>query len=397
MKILAVWDNEREADLIEMYLGVEENEVTMTSTPDQFRAALESDAGFDIVLMTIGLPDPEAGFELFELARKHYPEAPVVGACPPEDVFRVVRFMAHGMSAYVTRDAGGDYIFMLQAIMDSTFEAVRAARNKALTEKLKEEVESVRKLQDSVIPKKLIAPEGYQIVGRYEPSQIRVLGGKPVTLAGGDYYDVFTLKDGKVVLMVGDAAGHGMKSCLSIMTMHTLVSIMRRHDYYDSGHYVDEINKSLAEQAIVTDKGGFITLVYCILDAEKQTLQWSAAGHQPPLMQNLSTGEIAPLGDEADGGLPLTIDEDEEFESYTCQLPDNCRLLLYTDGLEEAFPEGDDENQFGVEGIIRTMAETAEQPIEQALDRLFDASNEYTEGTGRKDDTSVLLLERRSS
>ena len=58
---------------------------------------------------------------------------------------------------------------------------------------------------------------------------------------------------------------------------------------------------------------------------------------------------------------------------------------------------GNDEDQFGVEGIIRTMAESTDLSLEGTLERLFDASNEYTQGTGRKDDTSVLLLERRAT
>ncbi|MBC8351668.1 MAG: fused response regulator/phosphatase [Planctomycetes bacterium] len=395
MKILAVWDDETEGELISMYLGVDENEVTMTTTPADFREAIESGQQADIVLMTIGLPDVESGFELFELVRDRYPNSPIVGACPPTDVFRVVRFMANGMSAYVTRDLGGDYMFMLRAILNSTLDAVRAAREKELSKKLREEVESVRKLQATVIPKKLVAPSGYRICGRYEPSQIRVLGGQPVVLAGGDYYDVFTLADDSIVLLVGDAAGHGMKSCLSIMTMHTLVRMMRRQEHKDPAHFVEEINKGLCEQSIVTEKGGFITLLYGILNAETQTLQWSAAGHQPPLLQNLLTGTIEPIAGQDAGGLPLAVDEDAEYESYTCELPDNCRLLLYTDGLEEAFPEGNDENQFGVDGIVRTLAETAELSLEETVARLFDASNEYTQGSGRKDDTSVLLLERR--
>jgi len=395
MRILAVWDNETEAELISMYLGLDENEITMTTTPAEFREAIESSQEFEIVLMPIALPDPETGFELFELVREHYPDAPVVGACSPSDVFRAVRFMANGMSAYVTRDSAGDYIFMLQSIMENTMEAVHAAREKELTLKLREEVESVRKLQASVIPRNLVAPSGYEICGRYEPSQIRVLGGHPVVLAGGDYYDVFTMEDGNMVLLVGDAAGHGMKSCLSIMTMHTLVRMMRRQEYTDTAHYVDEINKSLCDQSIVTEKGGFITLLYAILNAETHTLQWSAAGHQPPLLQDLSTGTIEPLAGQEAGGLPLAIDEDEEYESYISPLPDTFRLLLYTDGLEEAFPEGDDENQFGVEGIVRTLSETVDLSLEDTMARLFDASTEYTQGSGRKDDTSVLLLERR--
>jgi len=395
MRILAVWDDEAEAELIEMYLGVDENEVTMTTAPEGFRAVIKSGEPVDIVLMTIGLPDPEAGFELFELVREHYPDSPVVGACPPSDVFQVVRFMANGMSAYVTRDTAGDYMFMLRAILKSTLDAVRAAREKELSKKLREEVESVRELQETVLPKNLVAPSGYRICARYEPSQIRVLGGHPVVLAGGDYYDVFTLADDSVVMLVGDATGHGMKSCLSIMTMHTLVRMMRRQEHKNPAHFVDEINKGLCEQSIVTRKGGFITLLYGILNAETQTLQWAAAGHQPPLLQDLSTGTIEPLAGQDAGGLPLAVDEDEEYETYTCKLPDNFRLLFYTDGLEEAFPEGDDENQFGLEGIVRTLAECVELSIEDTLARLLDASSEFTQGSGRKDDTSVLLLERR--
>lgn len=395
MKILAVWDNEAEAELIAMYLGVDENEVTMTTTPAEFRAAIESGQPVDLLLMTIGLPDAESGFQLFELAHDHYPDSPIVGACLPADVFRVVRFMAHGMSAYVTRDQGGDYIFMLRAIMESTLDAVRAARDKVLTIRLREEIESVRKLQASVLPRKLVAPPGYRICARYEPAQIRVVGGHPVTMAGGDHYDVFTLADDGIVLLVGDAAGHGMKSCLSIMTMHTLIRMMRRHEYKDAAHFVEEINKGLCDQSVVTEKGGFITLLYGILNADTQTFQWSAAGHHPPLLQNLSTGTIEPLAGQDAGGLPLAVDEDAEYESYTCKLPDNFRLLLFSDGLEEAFPEGDDENHFGVDGIVRTLAESVDLSLEETLERLFAASSEFTCGSGRQDDTSVVLLERR--
>jgi phosphoserine phosphatase RsbU/P len=64
-------------------------------------------------------------------------------------------------------------------------------------------------------------------VARYESSQIRVLGDRPVVMAGGDYYDVFSFDDGQVVLVLGDAAGHGVKACMSIMTMHTLISMIR--------------------------------------------------------------------------------------------------------------------------------------------------------------------------
>ena len=66
--------------------------------------------------------------------------------------------------------------------------------------------------------------------------------------------------------------------------------------------------------------------------------------------------------------------------------------------LEEAFPEAkkDAHHQFGFEGIMNTMRCNTEKSIDELLQALFDDSNAFTEGSGRHDDTSVVLLERRS-
>ena len=397
MRILAIWDNEAEADLVSMYLGIDDNEVTTLIGAEAVRDHLKNPGQFDIVLMPITLPDPETAFAVFGEIQRAWPSSPIVGACQSADVFRIVRFMANGMSAYVIRDAAGDYMFMLQAILDSTVDAVRAARDQQLAQKLREEVESVRKLQESVIPKHLEAPHGYSICGRYEPSQIRVLGGHPVTMAGGDYYDVFTLEDDKIVMLVGDASGHGMKAAMSIMTMHTLVRMIRTQKYKDTSHFVEEINRNLYEQSIVNEEGGFITMLYAILDVKTGELEWTSAGHPPPLLHDLTTGEVYPLGPDDAGGLPLAVLDDAEYETYKSTIPNNIRLLLFTDGLEEAFPEGviDKHNQFGVAGIIDTLKASTDLSVQDTLQKLFDDSNAFTKGSGRHDDTSVVLLERR--
>jgi serine phosphatase RsbU (regulator of sigma subunit) len=401
MRILAGWDDEPEAELIAMYLAIDDaNTVTVTNTPEAFRGQIESGDPFDIILMSIELPDVESAYELFELAKRNHLNSPIVGACSSSDVFRVVKFMANGMSAYVIRDSGGDYVFMLQSILKSTVEAVLAAREQQLVQRLREEVESVRKLQASVIPEEVEAPEGYRICGRYEPSQIRILGGHPVTMAGGDYYDVFTLSDDNIVMLVGDASGHGMKACMSIMTMHTLVRMIRTQRYKNTANFVEEMNRQLCAQSIVNDEGGFITLLYAILNVKTRELQWTSAGHPPPLVQHLETNVVEPLAGIEAGGLPLAVFDGAEYETYTNILPEDCRLLLFTDGLEEAFPDtANDEphTQFGVNGIMQSITNTINQPLDEALQTLFDDSNAFTQGSGRHDDTSCVFLERREN
>lgn len=70
--------------------------------------------------------------------------------------------------------------------------------------------------------------------------------------------------------------------------------------------------------------------------------------------------------------------------------------MLYTDGLAEAFPDGSDGvlSQFGEKGIIRVLQETAGLSVSDTMERLFHDSNEFTQGSGRHDDTSIVLVER---
>ena len=246
MRILAVWDNKSEADLISMYLSVDDNEVTMTTSPEEFRKVVELEQPTDIVLMTIGLPDPDVGFEVFEQVRQHYPEAPIVGALPA--VGRLPRGAVHGQWHERLRDARSPRRLHVHAACDHGKYSRRGAcrPGKGVGEeaprgsRICPQTPRVGAAQASG-PR----PKVTSSVPATSPHRSVSSTASPVTLAGGDYYDVFTLPDNSIVLLVGDAAGHGMKSCLSIMTMHTLVRMMRRQEYQDTAHFVEEINKGL--------------------------------------------------------------------------------------------------------------------------------------------------------
>ena len=95
---------------------------------------------------------------------------------------------------------------------------------------------------------------------------------------------------------------------MSIMTMHTLMRMIRDRKYPNAVDFVTEVNQRLSDNDIVRDQGGFITLLYCMLDTRTNRLQWSSAGHPMPMLQNLDTNEVTVLGDEDSSGLPLGID-----------------------------------------------------------------------------------------
>jgi len=115
MRILAAWDQ-----------------------PDQMELL------WDVVLMSIALPDVDRGFEVLTYFRRSLPDTPVVGVCQPLEVYRIIRFMTNGMSAYMIRDTNNDYLFMLLNVLETTVEAARAAREQKVFERLREEIDAVR-------------------------------------------------------------------------------------------------------------------------------------------------------------------------------------------------------------------------------------------------------------
>lgn len=404
MRILVFWDEQSEADLIEMYLnpGADqesseidaENEVIVVTDEESFERALGSQVSWHVILLNLSWTDQEAGFRYFVSARRQQPDAPIVGACYTNDVFHLAGFITQGLRSYLIRDDAKDYIFMIQATLESAVESVKAERERIISEKLREEIDSVRRLQESILPHEIVCPKPYSVSARYESSQIRVLGGQPVTLAGGDYYDVFSIDETRVVVLVGDASGHGMRACMSIMTMHTLVSMIRNHEYKDTAAFVAEINRRLCNQRVVKDEG-FITLLYGILDTESHEFQWTSAGHPIPMAVSLEDSTVTPLGGLEDGGLPLGIYEDAEYDIHTSFVHPGSRLLIYSDGLEEAFPDGNrDFGQYGIDGIERSLSASTGKSLQEAMQALFDESHAFTNYIGRHDDTSVVLLER---
>lgn len=394
MRILAIWDDANQAELISLYLNADDNEGVVVATPAEFLQRAADGTPWDVLLLSIDCPTFDDAFEVFMTVRCLLPDCPIVGACRSDEVYRVARFMTNGMRSYVIRDAAGDFIFLLLSTLESTWEAVRAERERLVSARLREEVESVRKLQESIIPNDLGCPQGYNIAARYEASQIRVVGERPVVLAGGDYYDVFLLDDSTAVLLLGDASGNGIKACMSIMTMHTLIRMIQRDRYRDTASFVSEVNRNLCHQQIVNGDGGFITLLFGILRADTHEFQWTSAGHPFPLLHQPRTDSIESLGGIGDGWLPLGIDENAQYEMSTTKIPRHSRLMLYTDGLETAFHNTDGHRRFGREGIDRSLRSSSDHPVSAALAALFDDSTRFTKGTGRHDDASVLLLER---
>ncbi|MEZ5949835.1 MAG: hypothetical protein R3C12_11590 [Planctomycetaceae bacterium] len=96
MRILVGWDDIEEVELLQLYLNVEEYEVTVETEASAFLATAATRHDWDVFLVTTSWPDAEAAFHVYHQLRKLHPDPPIVAATPPGEVFRLARFLTAG-------------------------------------------------------------------------------------------------------------------------------------------------------------------------------------------------------------------------------------------------------------------------------------------------------------
>ena len=142
---------------------------------------------------------------------------------------------------------------------------------------------------------------------------------------GGDFYDVFEPNKNMVALVVGDVSGKGVDAAV-----HTALAkySIRAYAHQDPSpcSVVGNLNNAVFRQA---GKEAFITLFYGVIDQNAQTLTFTVAGHEPPLLINENVTELT------DGNTALGIIADIEYPECTVPFSSGS-LLLYTDGVVEA-------------------------------------------------------------
>ena len=157
---------------------------------------------------------------------------------------------------------------------------------------------------------------------------------RPAFWVSGDIYDIMRLDETHVGFYVIDSVGHGLAAAL--MTMFIRRALKTKHiaggDYriVPPDQTLAELNTDICSENL--SSGQFCTGVYCVLDAESLELTYARGGHPEPVLVG-ADGQVQSL--PADGPL-LGVFPEARFESRTVCLAPGDRLLLYTDGAEDA-------------------------------------------------------------
>jgi len=205
---------------------------------------------------------------------------------------------------------------------------------------------------------------------------------------GGDYYDFFTDKSGQAALILADVSGKGMPAALMVMALQARVQPLFETLPIAPGTLktaMDRLNRLTTANCPL---GRFITMFACVVDGESGHIEWSCAGHNPPLLIR-SKGAFEVL----DGGGPiLGVFDDIAYEQEQAELRTGDLLAIYSDGITEACSPSDEE--FDLDRLAKVLNKHRHETAEQITKSVAQAVQEWTCGAPPTDDITIVIAKR---
>lgn len=203
----------------------------------------------------------------------------------------------------------------------------------------------------------------------------------PAMDVGGDFYDAFELPAGRVGLVVADVSGKGMAAALFMAVART---VLRSTATADAGLCLGHANDLLAAD---NEAAMFVTTFYGVLDPASGVLDYANGGHNPPLVLT-ADGEVRPL--EPTGGIPLGALEGVAYASRRTRLEPGDTLLLFTDGISEAFTA--DGRAYGDDRLRQRLAEARGLDPRRLVERVVADVRAFAAGAEPSDDLTCFAV-----
>lgn len=336
---------------------------------------------FDIILSDINMPEMDGLTLLAKVNELKNPAMKCIMVSAYGDMDNIRSAMNKGAFDFATKPIDLDD---LSRTIEKAIEQVRYIRESQQEhnqlESIKNDLAIAGEIQQTILPRSFPPfPELTEVVDIYASMT-------PAKDVGGDFYDFFQIDDERIGLVIADVSGKGVPASLFMAVSRTLLRATALRGV-SSAECLTYANKLLCKESL---DSMFVTVFYGIYHYKTGTMDYTNAGHNPPyLLRGGRTVECLPVA----SNFVVGVFDDIEFESNTLTFGIGDTLLLYTDGVTEAF--NDKREQFSesnLQDILASMHESssAKKVVTSVLQSVKTFSGDYPQS----DDITLLSLQR---
>ncbi len=271
---------------------------------------------------------------------------------------------------------GNDELGTLAERFNAMTEGLKQAQ-KAKEEQLviDEQIRQATEIQEGMNPQYFLNRDSYQVKG-----YTRAAKG-----VGGDYYDFQLLQDGRLAVLISDVSGKSISASLVMVLIKTVVSTyLQLYDSVRGDKIVTTINQVMCSQAHI-DK--FATFFFCVYDPETRLLDFTNGGHGPIFIYR-AKDKVCTLSKLE--GLPMGIDEDNDYKLAQLSLNPGDIIVLYTDGVNEAWDQ--QKNEYGLVRLRQKVMEYADLTADEMVKNIIADIDDFSAGAEQHDDLSLVIM-----
>jgi hypothetical protein len=243
--------------------------------------------------------------------------------------------------------------------------------------RMRSELHDAREIQLSMLPK--AAPDLHWL----DYSTISL----PASEVGGDYFEYFVLSDSRLVIAIGDVAGHGVASGLVLSGVRSGLHLLR-DELTKPLEVLGKLNRMIRETAPTRM---FVTLQLALLDYDLKRLTVANAGHPPLLRVSTDKDGVETLGS---AGLPLGTGLEPGLTEISEPLDVGDTLIFYTDGVPEIRDFRGE--LFGEERLIQEVRRaTRPGSARRVRDAILNSVSSFKADVAQEDDLTLIVLKIR--
>lgn len=336
---------------------------------------------FDIILSDINMPEMDGLTLLAKVNELKNPAMKCIMVSAYGDMDNIRSAMNKGAFDFATKPIDLDD---LSRTIEKAIEQVRYIRESQQEhnqlESIKNDLAIAGEIQQTILPRSFPPfPELTEVVDIYASMT-------PAKDVGGDFYDFFQIDDERIGLVIADVSGKGVPASLFMAVSRTLLRATALRGV-SSAECLTYANKLLCKESL---DSMFVTVFYGIYHYKTGMMDYTNAGHNPPyLLRGGRTVECLPVA----SNFVVGVFDDIEFESNTLTFGIGDTLLLYTDGVTEAFNDKWEQfSESNLQDILASMHESssAKEVVTSVLQSVKTFSGDYPQS----DDITLLSLQR---
>ena len=214
----------------------------------------------------------------------------------------------------------------------------------------------------------------------------------PMTGLAGDFYEIISISDSKMGILICDVMGHGVRAALVVSMIRGLID-KELEEAESPENFIFGLNEGLTKILSKTNITMFATALYIVIDVENGTIQFCSAGHPLPIIKKANSYQQF-TNPKLQKGTALGLVKETIYGSSTLSLADVDECILFTDGIFEVTDAEDEE--LGVEGMLEKLNQA---PIgnEFSTDHMISLAQQYADSTEFGDDVCLLSILAKKS